>query len=180
MLSLFPFHRRLIALVALGIACGTSLPCQSVAAQQRDRAPELQELIADLVDVLQVRHHDNLTQHRTHYNQVRQAIVKWNSSARSDSDFELMAGWLRAALRTVEQGGGRSLPLIPALSAQVSRVPLETPAIHVARKMPETGSETEIVAINLSELRSRIRGTNRELQKVETELSLSQNFQHSA
>lgn len=187
-----PIHRCLIALLMLVIACGPLASCKSVAAQQRDRAPELQKLIADLVDVLRVRHHGNEAQHRAHYNQVRQAIGKWNASARSDADYELMAGWLRAAHRTachtieqtIEQSVGQLLPPVPTLSAQVSRTPLETPAVHVARKVsgdvsgavPETVSETVLVAINLSELHSRIRGTNRELQKVEAELSLGKDF----
>jgi hypothetical protein len=78
-----------------------------------DRAPELQRMVGQIAAQLEQSYGSDADEYTRRHGRLGEAITAWNASPRSDVDFELMTGWLRAAQQASLAGSRRPLPPLP-------------------------------------------------------------------
>lgn len=136
-----PIFLRSVASPLLAVALALSLvgdACAQSDAQFRDRAPELQQLVGQVVAQLEQSYDGDSTEFARQHKRLGAAIKAWNASPRSDVDFELMTGWLRAAIEASRNVSRRSLPPLPQFSDSTPAVPEPPATPSAAESIAET------------------------------------------
>jgi hypothetical protein len=151
------------------------LPAAQPATPHRDRAPEFQELVQRIALELERSHGDDNRIFRARYRQLGEAISAWNASARSDVDAEIMAGWLRGALRLALARPDRPFPPPPQFTAreaiaeptEAEQAPVElTPALDIevrntsAAASPSADANVELPAATVPPTAAPLAGSD--------------------
>lgn len=106
------------------------------AAQSAQQASSLQQLVDELGSQLWLAYRANVPEHQRRHEQLRQAIAAWNASSQSQTDRELMAAWLRAAMRSSMPGSYQPMPPLPALDHPAAPTASMAPAQSVTSQKP--------------------------------------------
>ena len=101
---------RPVMILCSGILFVAPLP---VLAQTNTPPSKLQSLVNDTAKQLHLSYRHNLTQSHARYEQVRLAIAAWKAATRNDANDQLLAQWLRHAIRNSMPGSHVPLPAIP-------------------------------------------------------------------
>jgi hypothetical protein len=100
------------------VAIGTHAP--TAGAQSAVSPSRLQPLVNDAVAQLQLSYRFDAAERQQRYELIGRAVAAWNQSKRSAADNELLADWLRRAMRASMPGSREPLPSLPEFDRPIA------------------------------------------------------------
>jgi hypothetical protein len=89
---------------------------------------KLQSLVNDTATQFKIAYRQNTEEHRVRYGQLSQALAAWKKAPRNDENDQLLANWLRAAIRRSMPGSREPLPPLPEFKRPTKEVTLMAPS----------------------------------------------------
>ncbi len=106
---------------------------------------ELQSLVNDTAKQLHLSYRHNLTESHARHEQVRLAIAAWKAAPRNNANNQLLAQWLRQAIRNSMPGSHVPLPAIPKFDRAALRTGI-TPTSQAGSQVKAAAAESATAA----------------------------------